>query len=198
MLASQKHQIRPKSPFLSEPSGTTPLRIFEGPKISKFWRFGRVQKPKNFSRAFGARVPLGCDFRAYGASKPKNFAPAALKSYYYKWRPFGPHYYKFLGHPPTPPGGLLTLYIPVPATYNNWPPMLYACESIGNGLRVYFLDGFMLRRTDRLQIVSENDHFAYRHGSSSIRFENDHTALVYRPKLKCTDFVTDLPPGESG
>ena len=52
---------------------------------------------------------------------------------------------------------------------------LYACESIGNGLRVIFLDGFMLRRTDRLQIVSENDHFAYRHGSSSSSEDFDFT-----------------------
>ena len=44
---------------------------------------------------------------------------------------------------------------------------VYAGESIGNGLRVYFLEGFMLRRTDRLQTVSENDHFACRPGSSS-------------------------------
>ena len=44
---------------------------------------------------------------------------------------------------------------------------LYACESIGNRLRVYFLEGFMLRRIDRLQTVLENDNFACRHGSTS-------------------------------
>ena len=47
-----------------------------------------------------------------------------------------------------------------------------APESIGNGLRMYFLVGFMLQRPGRLQIVAENDHFAYRPGSSSSSSED--------------------------
>ena len=39
---------------------------------------------------------------------------------------------------------------------------VYACESIENELRMYFLVGFMFQRSNRLQIVAENDHFECR------------------------------------
>ena len=58
----------------------------------------------------------------------------------------------------------------------------WAHESIGNGLLTWFAVSPMLQRSDRLQIVAENEHFACRHGSSKVR-------MVWTPILAKSDYL---------